>query len=72
MHIYQEINDVRAQAQWERMKRVILSAEKIRAYNDQHRAIFQALCNRDVAGAVDQITRHLETARQDLLGAEDK
>jgi DNA-binding GntR family transcriptional regulator len=54
------------------MKRVILSAEKIGAYNDQHRAIFQALCNRDVAGAVDQITRHLETARQDLLGAEDK
>jgi DNA-binding FadR family transcriptional regulator len=72
MHIYQEINDVRAQAQWERMKRVILSAEKIHAYNEQHRAIFQALCNRDVGQAVDQITRHLETARQDLLGAEDK
>ncbi|HEY7764927.1 MAG TPA: FadR/GntR family transcriptional regulator [Aestuariivirgaceae bacterium] len=72
MHIYQQINDVRAQAQWERMKRVILSVEKIGAYNEQHRAIFQALCNRDVAAAVEQITRHLETARQDLLGAEDK
>jgi DNA-binding FadR family transcriptional regulator len=71
MHIYQEINDVRAQAQWERMKRVILSPEKIRAYNKQHRAIFDALRTRDVAGAVDQITRHLETARQDLIGAEE-
>jgi DNA-binding FadR family transcriptional regulator len=72
MHIYQEINDVRSQAQWESMKRVILSPEKIRAYNEQHRAIFHALRHRDVAAAVDQITRHLETARQDLLGVEGK
>jgi DNA-binding GntR family transcriptional regulator len=63
---------VRSQAQWERMKRVILSAEKIRSYNEQHRAIFHALRDRDVTAAVDQITRHLETARQDLLGAEEK
>lgn len=72
MHIYQEINDVRSQAQWERMKRVILSPDKIRSYNEQHRAIFHALRDRDVAAAVDQITRHLETARQDLIGAEEK
>jgi DNA-binding FadR family transcriptional regulator len=71
LHIYQEINDVRSQAQWERMKRVILSPAKIRSYNEQHRAIYHALRNRDVAAAVDRITKHLETARQDLLGAED-
>jgi DNA-binding FadR family transcriptional regulator len=72
MLIYQEINDVRSQAQWERMKRVILSAAKIRSYNEQHRAIFHALRDRDVTAAVDHITKHLETARQDLLGAEEK
>jgi len=72
MHIYQEINDVRSQAQWERMKRVILSGEKIRSYNEQHRAIYNALRDRDVAGAIEEITKHLETARQDLLGAEEK
>jgi DNA-binding FadR family transcriptional regulator len=72
MHIYQEINDVRSQAQWERMKRVILSGEKIRSYNQQHRAIYNALRDRDVAAAIEEITKHLETARQDLLGAEEK
>jgi DNA-binding FadR family transcriptional regulator len=72
MHIYQEINDVRSQAQWERMKRVILSAEKIRFYNQQHRAIYNALRDRDVAAAIEEITKHLETARQDLLGAEER
>ncbi len=71
LHIYQEINDVRAHAQWERMKRMILTPQKIAAYNVQHRAILDALRARNVAGAVDLIGRHLETARQDLLGAEN-
>ncbi len=52
------------------MKQLILSKEKTRAYNQQHRALYEALRHRDVQGAVDQITRHLEQARQDLIGAE--
>lgn len=70
LKVYQQINAVRANAQWNRIKRVILTPEKIRAYNVQHRAIYDALCHRDVNDAVDQITAHLELARQDLLGAE--
>jgi DNA-binding GntR family transcriptional regulator len=54
------------------MKRVILSGEKIRSYNQQHRAIYNALRDRDVAAAIEEITKHLETARQDLLGAEER
>jgi DNA-binding FadR family transcriptional regulator len=70
LHIYQEINDVRTHAQWDRMKTVILNPETIALYNDQHRAILHSIASRDVAGAVSAITRHLETARQHLIGAE--
>ena len=52
------------------MKEIILSSEKMAIYNQQHRAIVEALRQRDVQSSVDQINRHLETARQDLLGAD--
>ncbi|MBL8907597.1 MAG: FadR family transcriptional regulator [Rhizobiales bacterium] len=68
--LYQQINTIRAHAQWEQMKQIILSNEKMAIYNQQHRAIVEALRQRDVQAAVDQISRHLETARQDLLGAD--
>jgi GntR family transcriptional repressor for pyruvate dehydrogenase complex len=70
LKVYQQINSVRANAQWSRMKRVILTPAKIAAYNVQHREIFDALSHRDSQGAVDAIAAHLETARQDLIGAE--
>jgi DNA-binding FadR family transcriptional regulator len=68
--LYQHINTVRNHAQWEQMKQIILVKEKIDIYNQQHRAIFEALKMRDPATAADLITRHLETARQDLVGAD--
>ncbi len=67
--LYQQVNTVRAHAQWERMKEIILSGAKMGLYNQQHRAIFEALRQRDVQGAAELISRHLETARQDLTGA---
>jgi GntR family uxuAB operon transcriptional repressor len=70
VRIYQEVNMVRLHAQWNRMKTLILTPEKIDIYNQQHRAIFEALRHRDVQTAVDLITRHLDVARQDLIGAE--
>lgn len=70
VRMYQQVNMVRFHAQWDRMKQLILSAEKIAIYNSQHRAIFEALRQRDGQGAVEQITRHLELARQDLIGAD--
>ena len=68
--LYQHINTVRNHAQWEQMKQIILVNEKISVYNQQHRAIFEALKMRDPTTAADLISRHLETARQDLVGAD--
>lgn len=70
VRMYQQVNMVRLHAQWNRMKQLILSPEKIASYNSQHRALYEALRHRDVQSAVDQITRHLEQARQDLIGAD--
>ena len=70
VRMYQQVNMVRLHAQWNRMKQLILSRDKMNAYNAQHRALYEALRHRDVQGAVDQITRHLEQARLDLIGAE--
>ncbi len=37
LKVYQHVNAVRANAQWNRVKRVILTPEKIAAYTVQHR-----------------------------------
>ena len=70
LRLYQQINTVRTHAQWEQMKQIILTREKIDFYNQQHRAIIDALRQRDAQGAAEQISKHLETARQDLVGAD--
>lgn len=70
VRIYQEVNMVRLHAQWDRMKKLILSPNAINYYNKQHRLIFDALTRRDAQAAVDLLGRHLEQARQDLLGVE--
>jgi DNA-binding FadR family transcriptional regulator len=70
VRIYQEVNMVRLHAQWDRMKKLILSPDAITYYNKQHRLIFDALTQRDAQAAADLVTRHLEQARQDLLGVE--
>jgi DNA-binding FadR family transcriptional regulator len=69
LQIYQIINTVRSEAQWNQVKRVILTREKIQHYNMEHRRIFEALRHRDVNGAYKAMEDHLETARQDLMGA---
>ncbi len=70
LRLYQQINTVRSHAQWEQMKQIILTTAKMDLYNQQHRAIVDALRQRDAPGAAEQISRHLETARQDLVGAD--
>lgn len=70
MRMYQQVNMVRLHAQWDRMKKLILTVEKITAYNAEHRSIFEALLHRDTQTAVDLIRTHLEQARTDLIGAD--
>ena len=67
--LYRHINDVRGHAQWSVRKDKILTAERIAEYNKQHRALFAAIVSRDTQSAVDIMSRHLEKARGDLLGA---
>ena len=70
VHVYQQINAVRSHAQWDAMKEQILSADQIAEYNRQHRAIYEALRQRDRQTAADAITAHLEKARTDLMGVD--
>ena len=67
--LYRQINDARGHRQWHRMKDKILTPARIRDYNEQHRALYEALRNRDVDAAAATIVRHLEKARRDLVGA---
>src|SRR5262249_40417856 len=69
INVYRQINHVRLHAQWDAMKEKILTPEVIAAYNRQHRAIFNALNERDAQGAYALITEHLEKAREDLVKA---
>jgi DNA-binding FadR family transcriptional regulator len=66
--LYQQINDVRAHAQWNTMKGKVLSAERIAEYNQQHRNLFHAIDSRDLDAAVALITSHLTIARRNLVG----
>lgn len=67
--IYRHINDVRAHAQWNRMKDQVLSEERVVEYNRQHRRLYELLAARDAEKAVGLIAEHLDKARRDLLGA---
>ncbi len=69
VRMYQQVNMVRLHGQWDRMKRLILTAKKIKAYNSEHRAIFDSLLHRDAPQASNLIKAHLEQARDDLIGA---
>jgi len=69
--LYRQINDVRGHRQWHRMKEKILTPPRIREYNEQHGALYEALRNRDADAAAVTIVRHLEKARRDLVGASD-
>lgn len=66
--LYRHINDVRGHRQWSARKDKILTLDRIIAYNKQHRALFKAIESRDTQEAADIMTRHLEKAREDLLG----
>ena len=66
--LYRHINDVRGHAQWSVRKDKILTPARIAEYNKQHRDLFTAIDSRDTQVAVSIMTRHLEKAREDLLG----
>jgi len=70
--LYRHINDIRGHTAWHRMKEKILTPDRIRAYNAHHRRIFDAISQRDAESASSIVREHIEKARQDLLGVEDR
>lgn len=67
--LYSQLNEVRSQSQWHRIRDKILNRQSIDLYNDQHRRLFEAIRHRDTEQAAARITEHLELARRDLTGA---
>lgn len=68
--LYRQINLVRTHSQWNEMKDKILTPARISEYNEQHRALFDAIRARDVESAVAIVTNHLYYARRQLIGAD--
>lgn len=72
VHLYETINEIRSHSQWKAMKNLILSPGQIRKYNEHHERIVDSIGNRDTAGALEALNEHMDLARRDLIGAEDK
>jgi len=61
--IVSQINSVRSQKEWSNMRRVVLNPDTITHYNQQHRAIFNAISAREPEKAAINMKEHLESAR---------
>lgn len=64
-----QINAAFALEQWTRMRRLTLEPSIIRAYNQQHRRVVEAIRTRDPERAAALMKDHLETARLSLTRA---
>jgi GntR family transcriptional regulator, transcriptional repressor for pyruvate dehydrogenase complex len=66
--LYEAINGVRRQPEWEIMKSRSLTAEVLASYRKQHRRLFRAVMDRDAATARDAAREHLISVRESLIG----
>lgn len=67
--IVAQINSVRNQEQWSRMRQLTLNPEVIARYNIQHRQIVEAIASREPERAAMLMKAHLEDARLSLTRA---
>ncbi len=65
--VYERISEVRRFAQWRSMKAKLLTPERIAAYNQQHRGIYEAVAARHSSEAVTIMKQHLHGVHDDLL-----
>lgn len=66
--LYNHLNAVRSHRQWDKVKDKVLTPQRMRNYNLDHRDIYKAIAHRDVDTAVRIMIKHLQAARNDLLG----
>jgi len=64
--IANQIASVRGYDEWTRMRQLTLNRETIEKYNDEHRAIVDAIRRREPERAAGLMKQHLETARLSL------
>jgi GntR family uxuAB operon transcriptional repressor len=64
-----QINSVRSQNEWTRMRQLTLDSSIIAQYNGQHRQIVNAIRTREPERAANLMKDHLETARLSLTRA---
>ena len=67
--IVSQINSVRNQEQWSRMRHLTLNASTISQYNLQHRQILEAIRSREPELAASYMQQHLEAVRLSLTRA---
>ena len=67
--IISQINMVRGQEEWTRMRQLTLNEAMVTEYNSQHRRILEALRARRPERAANAMVEHLETARMSLTRA---
>lgn len=68
--LYRRISEVRQHAQWAAMRAKVLNPENMRLYNEQHEAVFEAICRRDANAAAAAMRAQMDKARADLVGAQ--
>jgi len=66
-----QINSVRSQDEWTRMRQITLDEAMISQYNAQHRQILNAIRSREPERAANLMKSHLEAARMSLMRAAD-
>lgn len=64
--LIEQINSVRLQDEWTRMRALTLNKATIEEYNNQHRVILDAIRIREPERAAQLMKSHLETARLSL------
>jgi GntR family uxuAB operon transcriptional repressor len=67
--IIAQINGVRNQDEWSRMRQMTLNETTIAEYNSHHREVFEAIRRREPEQAAAIMKQHLEAARLSLTRA---
>ena len=70
--LYEQINVIRTHSLWAEMRQKIITSENMRLYNVQHAAVVRAIQARDAAAAAETMVRHMDKARNDLIGAHSR
>mgnify|MGYP001021782664 CR=1 FL=1 len=66
--VYEVLNGVRRQPEWETLKQRSLTPERLARYKAQHREIVAALLRRDALAAGSAVRQHLLDVRTGMIG----